>query len=365
MLTDDYGTNLGEKYAATLLEKYYETAVQDKITNSDYEKLLSAGGTSVVKVKTFADVTINTYVSGTAMSVEDPNESEGELDPDQLKAYYFRILSLAQFEDYIKNPAQGYIDRAAKQLQATVDAFILGLYADVGSGNRVGVDYTTGTVTVTVTTGAVAGSGTTFASGMAGLGFKATGHTKWYRIKTYTSATVIVIEDDSDDDTSAYNGGAISAGATYTIEAATVLTLTTSNVVDYIDKLAEKLDENQIPKTDRWIVVNAKVAHLIRRSEDFTPAVESAYQDVVKRGMIGTISGMTVYENQQVSGNNTTGYYILAGHISAITFYMEYRETGIEDLVGNFGKAYKGLIVYGAKILDERRKALAYLWCKI
>ena len=362
---DTYGTNLGEKYAPALLGKYYETTVQDKITNTDYEKLLSEGGASVIKVKTFGDVTIHTFVPGTAMTVEDPSESEGELDPGQLKSYYFRILSLSKFEDYIKNPETGFIERAAKQLQAEVDTYVLGLYADAGSGNRVGTDYTTGTVTVTVTTGAVAGSGTTFASGMAGLGFKATGHTKWYRIKTYTSATAIVIEDDSDDDTSAYNGGAISAGATYTIEAATVLTVTTSNIVEYIDKLAEKLDENQIPKTDRWLVVNAKIAHLIRRSEDFTPAVETAYQDVVKKGLIGMISGMMVYENQQVAGNNTTGYYILAGHISAITFYMEYKETGIEDLVGDFGKAYKGLIVYGAKILDERRKALAYLWCKV
>lgn len=204
-MADTYGSNAGERYAAKLLEKYYETTVQDKITNSDYEKLLSEGGTSVVKVKTFGDLTINTYVSGTAMTVEDPSESEGELDPSQQKAYYFRILSLAKFEDYIKNPETGYIERATKQLQAAVDTYILGLYADVGSGNRVGTDYTTGTVAVTVTTGAVAGTGTTFTSGMAGLGFKATGHSKWYRIKTYTSATVLVIEDDSDDDTSALN----------------------------------------------------------------------------------------------------------------------------------------------------------------
>jgi len=54
----------------------------------------------------------------------------------------------------------------------------------------------------------------------------------------------------------------------------------------------------------------------------------------------------------------------LAGHKSAITFAMAFTETGIEDLQGNFGKAYKGLNVYGAKVVDERRKALATLYFK-
>jgi len=174
-----------------------------------------------------------------------------------------------------------------------------------------------------------------------------------------------VIEDDSDDDASAYTGGAISAGATYTIEAAAVRTVTKANIVDYIDELAERLDTAEIPKEGRWLTVNAKIAHLIKKSEEYVPAIESAYQDVVKKGLLGQISGFDVYQNQQVAGNNTTGYYIMAGHKSAITFVMEFKETGIEDLIGNFGKAYKGLWVYGGKVLDERRKALAYGWFKI
>lgn len=362
---DDFGTNLGEKFVATVLEKYYETTIQDKITNDDYEKLLSDGGASVIKVLTFGDLTIQDYTGANLSAAETPSESEGELDPDQQKAYYFKILSLSKFESYVNDPESALIDRATKQLKQGVDTYILGLYADAGSGNRVGVDYTTGTIEVTVTTGAVAGSGTTFASGMVGLGFKATGHTKWYRIKTFTNTTTIVIENDSDDDTSAYDGGAISAGATYTIEAAAVRTVTTSNIVEYIDELAEKLDAKEIPKEDRWLVVNAKIAHLVRRSEEFTPAVESAYQDVIKKGLIGMISGFTVFQNERVAGNNTTGFYILAGHTSAITFALEFSESEIEGLIGNFGKAYKGLVVYGAKTLDERRKALAYLWCKV
>jgi hypothetical protein len=362
---DAYGTNLGEKFAASALEKYYETAVQPLITNDDYEKLLSAGGASKFSVLTFGDVTLQTY-TGSTLTLIDPTESEGELDPSQQVAYYFPIRSLSEFESYVNDPGSKLVERATKQLKQGIDTYVLGLYADVGSGNRVGTDYTTGSVTVTATTGAVVGTNTVFTSAMVGLGFKANGHTKWYRVKTYTNGTNIVIENDSDDDTSIYDGGAVSAGSSYTIEAATVLTVTSATIADYIDTLAEKLDAAEIPKEDRWLVVNAKIAHLIKQSTEYTPAVESAYRDVVQKGLLGFISGFQVLQNERVAGNNTTGYYILAGHKSAITFAMEYKNTAIEmDLIGNFGKAYKGLIVYGAKVLDERRRALAYLWCKI
>lgn len=361
---ENYGTNLGERFVATALGKYYETSVQPLITNDDYEKLISPGGAEKIAVLTFGDLTINTY-TGADESVEDPTESEGILNPDQQKDFYFRIKSLTQFESYVKNASSSLIERATKQIKQGVDKYILGLYEDVGSGNRVGTDYTTGDVEVVVTTGEVVGNGTTFTSGMVGLGFKATGHTKWYRIKSYASGTSIVIENDSDDDPSAYDGGAIAGGAAYVIEAITVLTVTKDTIVGYIDDLAERLDTAEIPKEDRWLVVNAKIAALIKKSPEYTPAVESAYKDVIQKGLIGWISGFQVFQNQQVAGDNLTGYYIMAGHKSAITFAMEFKESGVEDLIGNFGKAFKALYVYGAKILDERRRALTYIFCKV
>lgn len=364
---DSAGTNLGERFAASALAKYFETTVIDKITNSDYEGQLSEGGADRVHILTFGDLTMNTY-TGANLTADDPSESEGDLTLGQKKAYYFKILSLNKFEAYVKDPESALISRAGGQLAELADAYVLGLYADAGSGNRVGTDYTTGTVTVTVTTGECVGVGTTWTSAMAGLGFKATGHTKWYRIVAHAthaiSATSMYIENDSDDDTTSYDGGAI-AGAAYTIEAATVLTATAANIYGYITDAAENLDENKVPKSDRWLVVNAKMANVLRNSEELTPAVATAYEEVIKKGLIGEVAGFQVYQNEQVSGNNTTGYYIMYGHKSAITYAVAFKESSIEaDIIGNFGKAYKGLAVYGAKILDERRKALGYIWVK-
>jgi hypothetical protein len=239
------------------------------------------------------------------------------------------------------------------------------LYSDVGSGNWDGTDYTTGTVAVAATTGVVTGSGTTFTSGMVGKPFKATGHSVWYRVKTYSSSTSITIENDSDDETSAYSGGAISAGATYTIQANTVLTITSSTVNARVNRLATLLNEAKIPKSDRWLVVPAAISSLIRQAPEYIPAVETAYNEVVRRGLIGMLAGFQVYENQQVYGNSTDGWRVMAGHKSGITFAMGMTESGVEDLIGDFGKAYKGLTVYGAKVIDERRKALAQGFWKV
>lgn len=361
-----HGTNVAEMFAGKAIEKFFENAVTPMITNNDYEGEIKDKA-SRLNVLTFSESQGLQNYTGSDLTLGDVTESEGTLITDQQKAYYFKVKSIDVFKSYVKDPESSLMEQKAGQLQEAVDAYVLGLYTDVASGNRVGTDYTTGTVTVDVTTGAVTGSGTTFVAGMVGKGFKALGHTVWYRIKTFSSTTAIVIEDDLDDTATAYTGGAIGGGATYTIEANTAVTLTggsSGNVYDYILRLKQKLDEDKIPKSNRWLVVNSAVARILLQANVLVRDVESD-TPTIRNGKIGRVAGFDVYENEQIAGDNTTGYWILAGHKSAITFAMAFVETGIEDLQANFGKAYKGLNVYGAKVVDERRKALAALFAKV
>jgi len=359
-----YGTNYGEKFAKNALFAFFERSVADDITNKDYEMILSEGGADRANILSFASLTLKTY-SGSALSADTPSESEAQLVLNQKKAYYFKIQSWSKFTSYVDDPSSDLIQNAGKGLAEVVDNYVLGLYGDVGSGNRVGTDYTTGTVTVDVTTGAVTGVGTTFTSAMVGLGFKATGHTSWYRIKSYASATSIVIEDDTDDVASAYTGGAIGAGAAYTIEASTVLTVAYNTIYGYIVDLKQKLDEAKIPATDRNLVVPSKIANLLLKASELIPAVATAYENTVLKGVVGYVSGFKVFSSEQTAGNNTTGFYVLAVHKSWCSLAVSFKESGIEDLTGDFGKAYKGLTVFGAKVIDERRKAGAYMFCKV
>lgn len=202
-----YPTKLAEAFAAQALEIFYSASVTDAITNSEYEGEIK-DKTSKLNVLTFGAIDAHAY-TGANMTADSLTESNSQLVTDQAKYIYFTVKDYDTFRSYVKNP-EGTVQRqVGLRMKQIIDTFVLDLYGDVASGNRNGTSYTTGTVTVDVTTGAVTGSGTTFTSGMVGKGFKASGHTAWYRIKTFTSTTAIVIEDDLDDTTSAYTGGAI------------------------------------------------------------------------------------------------------------------------------------------------------------
>lgn len=359
---DSHGTNVAEMFAATAIEKFYETAVTPLITNDEYEGQVKGKG-SKLNIMTFTeDQGLQDY-TGSDLTLGNVQESEGTLDTDQQKAYYFGIKSINTFKGYVEDPESSLMVEKAGQLQEEVDSYVLQVaHQDTAAGNRVGTDYTTGTVEVTVTTGAVTGTGTTFTADMVGLGFKADGHSVWYRIKSRSGNTAIVIEDDNDDVTSAYTGGAISAGASYTIEAATPVEITASTAYAQILKLRTKLNQAKTPKANRWLVLGSDFVEVLLQANVIVRDTEAG-EDRTSNGYVARIAGFDLYENEQLTGTNASGagngVWGVAGHKMAIVFAMAFTETGIEDLQANFGKAYKGLNVYGAKVVDERRKALA------
>ncbi len=360
-----YPTKLAEAFATRAIQIYYQNAVTEAITNQDYEGEIR-DKSSILNILTFSKILSKTY-SGANLTADDLTESSGQLITDQAKAFYFRVKSYDKFRSYIKNPEGTILDQTGLELKKVVDTYVLGFYTKAAAGNRVGTDYITGTVTVDVTTGAVTGSGTTFTAAMVGRGFKAAGHTSWYRVKSYSGATAIVIEDDLDDTVSAYTGGAINAGAAYVIEAATPVQATKSTIYDQMNQLAVKLNKLEIPAEDRWIVVSPELEALVKEAPEFIPSgVPESYDKIVLNGRVGgKMAGFEVFMSARVLGDSVNGFHVLAGHKSAITFAMGFVETGMEDLIGNFGKAYKSLNVYGAKVVDERRKALTELFAKL
>ena len=365
-------TSFGVKFAAKCVKKFYEKSVTQQITNNWYEGQITNGKADRLKILTVTESQgLQDYTPGTALSLGVVTDSEAALVPDQRKGYYFEIDDVNRFESYVDDVKPNILDQKINTLWETIDAYILGLYSDVASGNQIGTDWDTGTVAVTVTTGAVAGTTTGFdgsglAAALVGRGFKATGHTSWYRIKTYTNATTIVIEDDSDDESTGYTGGAISGGAAYEIAAATKFQVSATTIYGKVVDMKTKLDQAKAPKEDRWLVVEASIAGLLLQSTQLTAAVPKAYEQVIEKGEIGYIAGFKVFQSEQISGNNSDGFRILAGHISWMTFAQAFVASTIEeDLPGEFGRAYKGLNCYGGKVIDERRKMATEFFCYI
>ena len=356
-----FATKLAEAFAKETVKIFYQGSVIDDIANRNYEGEIKGVG-SLLNVLTFSKLSMKTY-TGSALTADSLTESNAQLNMNQQKAYYFKIQSLSKFQSYIKNPESTILDQVGNELKEVVDAYGLGLYTKTAAGNRVGTDYTTGTVAITAVTGAVVGTGTTFTAAMVGRGFKATGHTKWYNVTAYTDATHITIADDLDDVTAAYTGGTIAGGTAYTVEANTPVALTASTVYQQLANVKQRLDAAKIPLADRSIVMPSKVVAMVMQSTSLVTAVDASYENAVTKGIIGMVLGMKLYMSEQVAGDNVNGYHCIAAHKSWLTFAEAYTETGIEPLIGDFGQAYKGLFIYGAKVIDERRKAGAELFC--
>jgi hypothetical protein len=352
-----YGTNLAEGFSQKVISLFFEQSIAMDITNQDYEGEIK-DKLSKLNILTFGAIPLQIY-AGSALSPSDPSESVGVLETDTQKAYYFKIQSLQRFHSWIKNPEGSLIATLAKTLAQEIDSFVLGFGADVGSGNRVGTDANDATtITITVTSGAfVVAGGTPVTSAWVGKGLKAVGHTGWYRVKSVSSTTEGVVENDSDDAVSAYSGGAI-AGASYVVEAIAKVQTSKSLIYGQILALKQKLDEAQVPQTDRFLVVPPAIQAIIMQGTELIPAVATAYE-YVQKGYMGDVAGFKIFMSNQVAGDNTDGYQVLAMHKSWLTFAMGWVESGVEDLIGDFGKAYKGLNIYGAKVVDERRKAAA------
>lgn len=356
---------IAQGFSQKLLLEMYDTSILDSIVNRDYQGEINGVG-SKLNILNFDRISERTYSGSNLSTPDDLTENNSALTIDQYKSFYWKEKTLDNWLSYIKDPHPTVVKQKAEERNRNMDLFAFGLYAKVAAGHRDGTDVTTGTVTVDVTTGAVTGSGTTFVAGMVGRGFKAAGHTKWYRVKTFTNTTSIVIEDDLDDVTSQYTGGAINAGAAFTVEAVTAVSITTSNLVAHVATLRQKLDKaeadglNAVPDQNRWIIVPPEFENTVVRATGVVLSVDAVYSELVQKGYIGSLLGFKIFKSNRLTGDNTNGYHVLAGHPNWMTFAEKLLQADIEEvLIGNFGSAYKDLFVYGAKVPDKRRSMAA------
>lgn len=364
-------TVTAQMFMVNTLKVFFRKSLIALITNNDFYS--DAGDIDEKSTKSIRTknqkFTISTLYSngwatysGSTLTWNDVKEVVSTLVIDQFKSFSDKISSLSYFNSAVKDPKSSVIEHAGGALRELVDQAVLDMVDDAGAGNWIGTDYTTGTVAIDAS-GNVTGTGTTFTSVMVGKPFKATGHSKYYRVKTYTSATAIVIENDSDDEASSYDGGVISAGATYVIQANTKVALTKSNVAAYLTLAKVALDNYSIPEDDRFIVLPATAQVSINAAAEFNRDLNQVFDATVVKGRVEVAYGFKIYyvPDAWVNGNNTNGYHCMFGHKSFITAGYGFIEPISiilsKDNQTNFGDLMKGLYGYGLKVADERRRA--------
>lgn len=137
-----------------------------------------------------------------------------------------------------------------------------------------------------------------------------------------------------------------------------------SNVLDYIVDLGNVLDESNVPETDRWLVIPAWMAGMIKKSDLKDASITGDGKSILRNGRLGMIDRFTLYSSNNltvVSDSGKNCVHVLGGHTCAITFASQM--TKVETLRSEryFGDIVRGLNVYGFKTV--KGDGLADLYC--
>ncbi len=131
----------------------------------------------------------------------------------------------------------------------------------------------------------------------------------------------------------------------------TTTSITTSALaVTGMANLMVKLDEKNVPRGGRWVVIPPWYHALLVQSTSFLSLADSGSTEALRNGTVGRIFGFDVL----VSNNcvNVTGddWRVVAGYSGAVTFAEQIRQVEAYRPESAFSDAIKGLHLYGAKI---------------
>jgi len=145
------------------------------------------------------------------------------------------------------------------------------------------------------------------------------------------------------------------------------VTLSASNVLSVITSLSAVLDEQNVPETDRWLLIDPATRQLLMQSNLAQAQFMGDSQSILRNGRIGQIDRFTVYVSNNLprgaaaktwaSGDGTEGNAtgstevkrraIIAGHKSAISFASQMTKVETVRNPSDFGDYIRGLNVFG------------------
>jgi hypothetical protein len=292
------GNFIPEIWSGKLIENFYDATVLAAISNTDYEGEIRQYG-DTVNIRTTPEITIREYVKGQTLTVENPDKPKIQLLID--KGEYFACVE----DDVDKvqsdiNLMDTWSKDASERMKIKIDQRVL--------------------------TDILPGIAATNKGGSAG------------------------------EQSSSFNLGTTGSPLTVTKDGAS----TTTAVVDLIVDMGTVLDEANAPESDRFIVIPAKMANLIKKSELKDASLSGDSMSVLRNGRLGMIDRFTIYvsHNLYVSSGK---YSIIAGHKMGFTFASQMTNMETIRSESTFGNIIRGLQVYGYKVTKGEALAQAVI----
>jgi hypothetical protein len=168
-----------------------------------------------------------------------------------------------------------------------------------------------------------------------------------------------------DADNTGLTAGAKSHGYNIgTATAATAVSLTKANILDYISYCASILTEQNVPADgNRWMVMPEIFISRINTS-DLRSALFTGDQSNqnLRNGRVGEIAGFKIYSSNNVNqiAAQAGVFPIQFGHKLGITFASQLIKNRTIELQNTFGRAMEGLQVYGFKVVKPEAVGCMY-----
>lgn len=292
------GNFIPELWSGKLIENFYDATVLAAISNTDYEGEIRQFG-DTVNIRTTPEITIRDYVKGQTLTVENPDKPKIQLVID--KGEYFACVE----DDVDKvqsdiNLMDTWSKDASERMKIKIDQRVLtDLLPDVAATNK----------------GATAGE----QSASFNLG---------------TSGAPLTVTKDG-------------AGGT-------------TSVVDLIVDMGTVLDEANAPEADRFLVIPAKMAGLIKKSELKDASLTGDSMSVVRNGRLGMVDRFTIYVSHNLFVSSGK-YSIIAGHKMGFTFASQMTNMETIRSESTFGDIIRGLQVYGYKVVKPEALATSVI----
>ncbi len=132
--------------------------------------------------------------------------------------------------------------------------------------------------------------------------------------------------------------------------------VTKANAVDKIVEIGQVLDEQNVPETDRWMVIPPWLRTRALLGELKDASLTGDGKSALRNGRLGVIDRFTLYNSNNLTKVNDASYggdvwEIVAGHKSALTFASQLVNN--EDLPNpnDFGRLIRGLQVFGYSVI--------------
>lgn len=149
-----------------------------------------------------------------------------------------------------------------------------------------------------------------------------------------------------------YTYGVMAAGAGNTVVGNTT---TSANIYSLVLAGSEFLDDNEVPETERALVVVPSIYTMLKQSDIFDKTDVGA--EMRARGVVATLDGMNVIKVP--SNRMPTNFGFMIAHPSATTAPVKLEDYGMyEDTPLSSGTIVTGRICYDAFVLDNKKKGI-------